>query len=308
MPELPEVETVRRGLEPVLAGRQLARVEQRRPDLRFPFPERFAERLSGRVVTALGRRSKYMLWHLDSGETVIVHLGMSGRMTIAREDRGALPLARPARDLSLDPKLVGTFTHDTGGHAAHDHVVLHVEGGATVTYNDPRRFGFMLLAETAALDSHPLIAGLGPEPTGNELSADYLAQRAADRKADLKAFLMDQRTIAGLGNIYVCEALYRAGLSPQRAAACLARRDGVPTERCERLVASIRAVIAEAIAAGGSSLRDYKQADGSLGYFQNAHLVYGREGQPCANPGCRGMVRRTIQAGRSTFHCGRCQR
>lgn len=203
---------------------------------------------------------------------------------------------------------LGQFTHDTGGGAAHDHVVFHMEGGATVTYNDPRRFGFMLLTPTAELAQHPLISGLGPEPTGNELSAVYLAGRALGRRVDLKAFLMDQRNIAGLGNIYVCEALHRARLSPVRAASCLARKGGTPTERCDRLVTEIRAVLRAAIEAGGSSLRDYKQADGSLGYFQHSHLVYGREGEPCTTPGCRGIVRRTIQAGRSTFHCPSCQR
>jgi formamidopyrimidine-DNA glycosylase len=180
--------------------------------------------------------------------------------------------------------------------------------GATVTYNDPRRFGFMALVAEDELGAHPLIRGLGVEPLGNALSAQYLAERAEGRRADLRAFLLDQRIVAGLGNIYVAEALFRARLSPNRAAACLARTGGKPTDRAERLVPAIRTVLEAAIRAGGSTLRDYRRADGDLGYFQHQHMVYGRAGEPCATPGCRGIVRRTIQGGRSSFHCPLCQR
>ncbi len=294
MPELPEVETVRRGLEPVLSGRRIARLEQRRPDLRFPLPDRFAKRVTGRRIEALTRRAKYLVADIEGGQTLIMHLGMSGRFTIAPPDG--------------PDKLPGDFTHDPGADPKHDHVVFHTEDGATVTYNDPRRFGFMVMAPTASFEEHPLIRNLGPEPLGNSLNAAYLAARAQGRKADLKAFLMDQRNVAGLGNIYVCEALHQAGLSPKRAAQCLAKKAGVPTERGERLVGAIREVLSSAIAAGGSSLRDYRQADGALGYFQHAFCVYGREGEPCARPSCRGTVRRIVQSGRSTFLCSGCQR
>lgn len=333
MPELPEVETVRRGLEPALVGARIARVEQRRPDLRFPLPEDFPARLEGRLIMALGRRAKYLLAHLDSSEVLVMHLGMSGRFTIAapsprlpgegrgegrpKENRAGQRLASslaPAHHPSPLPaqdgqrELLANFVHATGGTAAHDHVVIHLDSGATVTYNDPRRFGFMLLVAEDMLEAHPLIRGLGVEPLGNALSAAYLAERAEGRRADLKAFLLDQRIIAGLGNIYVAEALFRAGLSPNRAAGCLARKGGKPTERAERLAPAIRAVLEAAIRAGGSTLKDYRRADGDLGYFQHQHMVYGRAGEPCATPGCRGIVRRTIQAGRSTFHCPKCQR
>ncbi|MEZ5816870.1 MAG: bifunctional DNA-formamidopyrimidine glycosylase/DNA-(apurinic or apyrimidinic site) lyase [Hyphomicrobiaceae bacterium] len=295
MPELPEVETVRRGLEPVLAGARLRRVEQRRPDLRFPLPERFVERLEGRVIQRLERRAKYILGHLDSGEVLAVHLGMTGRFTIAMSG-------------GANGRQLGEFTHVAGGDVAHDHVVIETEAGATVTYNDARRFGYMSLIPATELASHPHFKDLGVEPLGPDLTAAFLARRAVGRKADLKAFLMDQRIIAGLGNIYVCEALHQAGLNPVRAAAVLARRSGSPTERCEKLVAAIRSVLEAAIAAGGSTLRDYRHADGSLGYFQHSFAAYGREGEPCRTPGCAGHVRRIIQSGRSTFYCARCQR
>lgn len=295
MPELPEVETVRRGLQPVLEGRRIDRLEQRRPDLRFPFPENFAGRIAGRRIQSLSRRAKYLVADIEGGETLIMHLGMSGRfkITLLEKETAGTP---------------GAFAHDHGANPKHDHVVFRTEDGATVTYNDPRRFGFMVMTATAALENHPLIGNLGPEPLGNALHADHLAARAAGRTADLKAFLMDQRNVAGLGNIYVCEALYRAGLSPKRAAASLARKSGAPTERAERLVTAIRSVLTDAIAAGGSSLRDYRQADGALGYFQHSFSVYGREGEPCATPACRGTVRRIVQTGRSSFHCPVCQR
>ena len=343
MPELPEVETVRRGLEPVLVGDHIVRVEQRRPDLRFPLPERFAERLERRTIRALDRRAKYLLAHLDNGEVLLMHLGMSGRFTIALDSPpprgegsgvGRIPTVEargiPTSELGSDPiasvlpspppglphqgggtpsrELVGTFVHATGGTSAHDHVVLHMASGATVTYNDPRRFGFMLLVPEDALETHPLLRGLGVEPLGNALCAHYLAQRAEGRRTDLKAFLLDQRIIAGLGNIYVSEALFRARLSPNRAAGCLSRTGGKPTDRAVRLVPAIRTVLEAAIAAGGSTLKDFRHADGDLGYFQHQHMVYGRAGEPCATPGCRGIVRRTIQGGRSSFHCPLCQR
>lgn len=329
MPELPEVETVRRGLEPTLVGARVARLEQRRPDLRFPLPERFAERVEGRTILSLARRAKYLQARLDSGETLVMHLGMTGRFTVepshaARRTDGnkgnhggaGLP---PSLRSAVPPPLVtsperegtvaaATFLHAAGGQAAHDHVVLHLAGGATVTYNDARRFGFMLLIADGELETHPLFANLGVEPLGNALNADYLAFMAQGRKADLKAFLMDQRIVAGLGNIYVCEALHRAELSPTRAAACLTLKSGKPSPRAERLVPAIRSVLEAAIAAGGSTLKDYRHADGALGYFQHQFLVYGRDGEACARPACKGIVRRTIQAGRSTFHCRTCQR
>ncbi len=294
MPELPEVETVRRGLEPVLSGRRIARLEQRRADLRFPLPDAFAKRVAGRRIQALTRRAKYLVAEFEGGQTLIMHLGMSGRFTISPSVGSG--------------KMPGDFTHGTGADPKHDHVIFHTEDGTTVTYNDPRRFGFMVMAPTESIDQHPLIRNLGPEPLGNALNAGYLAARAQGRKTDLKAFLMDQRNVAGLGNIYVCEALHQARLSPKRAARCLARTNGLPTDRAERLVTAIREVLSAAIDAGGSSLRDYRQADGALGYFQHAFRVYGREDEPCTKPGCRGTVRRIVQSGRSTFFCSGCQR
>jgi formamidopyrimidine-DNA glycosylase len=283
MPELPEVETVRRGLAPVLEGRRLARVVQNRPDLRWPLPERFAERLTGRRVERLGRRSKYLLADLDGGETLLVHLGMSGRMLV----EGAL---------------LGGFVHEAGRLPAHDHVVFDVANGPRVVFNDARRFGAMDLWPTDRLESHRLLENLGPEPLGNGFSAAYLAARFEDKRTPVKAALLDQRIVAGLGNIYVCEALFRAGIAPDRLAGSLSR------ERIARLAAIIRETLEEAIAAGGSSLRDFRHADGELGYFQHAFRVYGREGEPCLTPGCTGAVARLVQSGRSSFHCPRCQR
>jgi formamidopyrimidine-DNA glycosylase len=283
MPELPEVETVRRGLVPVMEGRRLARVIQRRPDLRWPLPHRFAERLTGRTVLSLGRRSKYLLAALDDGETLIVHLGMSGRMLV-------------------EEAALGDFVHAAGEHAKHDHIVFEIEGGGRVTFNDARRFGAMDLWPTAALEEHKLLATLGPEPLGNGFSGAYLAERFAGRTTTVKAALLDQRTVAGLGNIYVCEALHRAGISPKRRAGSI----GKP--RIEALAIAVRETLADAIAAGGSSLRDYRQADGELGYFQHAFRVYGREGESCQRDGCRGMVRRVVQSARSSFYCPVCQR
>ena len=299
MPELPEVEIVRRGLEPVLVGHRFARVEQRRPDLRFPFPDNFTGRLQGQTVRSLSRRAKYLVAHLSGGEVLVMHLGMTGRFTVQQPDK-------------KEPRLLGEFTHDPGNDQAHDHIVFTMETGAKVTYNDPRRFGLMTLVPEQDLEAHKLFQGLGVEPLGNSLDAHYLAFKADGRTADLKAFLMDQRIVAGLGNIYVSEALHRAHLSPNRRASSLARQGRgnavIPTERAQRLVPAIRSVLEDAIHAGGSTLRDYRNADGDLGYFQHNFAVYGREGEPCLTPGCRGIVRRTVQGGRSTFYCGVCQR
>jgi formamidopyrimidine-DNA glycosylase len=294
MPELPEVETVRRGLEPVFVDALFDRVEQRRADLRFPFPEGFAQRLTGRRILSLGRRAKYLLAHIEGGEVLIMHLGMSGRFTIARAGANA---QRP-----------GEFLRAAGGHARHDHVVFSMSNGATVTYNDARRFGFMLLASEGGLEGHRLMQGLGVEPLGAELTPVHLATRCRGKQTSLKAALLDQRIIAGLGNIYVCEALFRAGISPRRSEGSLALRSGRPGTRAVRLVPEIKAVLEDAIAAGGSSLRDHRTPHGELGYFQHSFAVYGREGLECARPGCGGTVRRIVQGGRSTFLCPRCQR
>lgn len=298
MPELPEVETVRRGLAPVMEDARIARVEQRRKDLRFPFPSGFCERLEGRRIVALGRRAKFLLGDLDNGMVLIAHLGMSGSFRIETEggNEGAAP---------------GGFHYPRSKDERHDHVVFHLDGPAgrhRVVYNDPRRFGFMELAERATLAGHPFFAALGVEPTGNALDADYLARRFAGKSAPLKTALLDQRLIAGLGNIYVCEALWRARLSPRRAAGSLVTKAGRPVRRLGTLVEAIRAVIDEAIEAGGSSLRDHIRTDGTLGYFQHSFAVYDREGKPCPRPDCEGTVRRIVQAGRSTFYCPSCQR
>ncbi len=293
MPELPEVETVRRGLQPFMEGATVERVEQNRPDLRFPFPPDFAGRLKGRRIEALARRAKYLILHLDDGLSVIAHLGMSGSFRIEADQADETP---------------GAFHHARSKSATHDHVVFHLvrpQGEAVrIIYNDPRRFGFMLFAEKGTLDEHPLLKNLGVEPTGNVLSGPLLAKLFYGRRTPLKAALLDQRLIAGLGNIYVCEALWRSGLSPMRAAGSIA--DDLAT--LERLASDIRATIAEAIAAGGSSLKDYIQADGALGYFQHSFRVYGREGEPCRNPACGATIERAVQAGRSTFFCASCQK
>jgi len=283
MPELPEVETVRRGLVGVLEGRRIARAEARRPDLRRPLPDGLAGRLAGARVVRLGRRSKYLLADLDTGETLVVHLGMSGRILVA----GAL---------------LGGFHHAHAAPGQHDHVVIETEDGARITYNDPRRFGMMDLWPTDRIEAHPQLAGLGPEPLGNAFGPGPLAAGLAGRRMPVKAALLDQRVVAGLGNIYAAEALHRAAIAPWRPAGRIA------APRVAALAAAIRAVLLEAIEAGGSSLRDYRRTDGELGYFQHAFRVYDRAGQPCPTPGCSGSIRRTVQAGRSTFHCPRCQR
>ena len=280
MPELPEVETVRAGLLPAMAGQVILRADVNRPDLRWPFPERMAERLTGARVLALRRRSKYILADLSTRESLLIHLGMSGRMLVS--------------GLQL-----GEFVQDHPAAEKHDHVVLHMENGARVTFNDPRRFGAMDLLNTARADLHPLLAEIGPEPLGNGFSQSYLVEKLARRATPIKSALLDQKLVAGLGNIYVCEVLYRARLAPERLARDV--RDAGP------LVAIIRDVLNEAIAAGGSSLRDYRQADGELGYFQHGFAVYGREGEACLTPDCGTPIARIVQSGRSSFYCPRCQ-
>ncbi len=293
MPELPEVETVRRGLAPVLVGATLDRVEQRRADLRFPFPENFAGRLAGRKIVALERRAKYLRAALDDDCVLVMHLGMSGSFRIEAGDSVSVP---------------GAFHHPRSTLGLHDHVVFSLSNGARVVYNDPRRFGYMLLIEAQALAAHPLFAGIGLEPLGPDLDGAALARLFAGRTTPLKAALLDQTLVAGLGNIYVCEALHRAGLSPRRAAGTLARRDGSPTARADKLAVMIKDVLLEAVAAGGSSLRDHRQTDGSLGYFQHSFRVYDRLDEPCPNLKCSGVVKRIVQGGRSTFYCPTCQR
>ncbi|MZR12007.1 bifunctional DNA-formamidopyrimidine glycosylase/DNA-(apurinic or apyrimidinic site) lyase [Maritimibacter sp. DP07] len=283
MPELPEVETVRRGLEPVMTGKRILNADVRREGLRWPFPERMAERLTGARVLGLRRRSKYILGDLDTGETVLLHLGMSGRVLISGAQIGEFHHAHPAPE-------------------KHDHVVLDFEGGARVTLNDPRRFGAMDLFTTGTGELHPLIAALGPEPLGNAFNEEYLVARLKGRNTPIKSALLDQRVVAGLGNIYVCEALYRARIHPARKAG------RISSARIASLVPIIRDVLNEAIAAGGSSLRDYRQADGELGYFQHTFRVYDREGHPCKTPECQGKIARIVQSGRSSFYCPRCQR
>ncbi len=293
MPELPEVETVRRGLEPAMLGQVFARVEQNRPDLRFPLPENFVARLTGRRIEALSRRAKYLIADLDDGQALIMHLGMSGRFVV--EAAGAPP---------TEP---GAYYNEIGRHVVHDHVVFHFASGARVTYNDVRRFGFMDLAPRAELARSRHFDGMGIEPLGNELSGETLARLFAGKSAPLKAALLDQRLVAGLGNIYVCEALFRAGLHPQAGAGSIATPTGRPREAAHRLARIIREVLEEAIVSGGSTLRDFAHADGSLGYFQHRFRVYDREGEACVAPGCGAAVKRLVQSGRSTFYCEACQ-
>lgn len=295
MPELPEVETVCRGLSPVVTGRRIARVLLRRPDLRFPLPEDFAARLEGRAVARVTRRAKYILLALDDGYVLAVHLGMTGRLSVTPAATG-------------ESVQLGEYAYEHGADARHDHVVFTFGDGTTVTYNDARRFGYMTLIPARELATDPFFAGLGVEPLSEELGPAYLAAKARGRKTDLKAFLMDQRIVAGLGNIYVCEALYRARLDPSKPASRLATPKGRPTPAAVRLVPHIKGVLTEAILAGGSTLRDYQHTDGTAGSFQEAFSVYGREGEACMTPGCRGTVRRKTQGGRSTFYCGVCQR
>ena len=283
MPELPEVETVKAGIAPVMTGQVIALAEVNRPDLRWPFPENMADRLTGRRVLGLRRRSKYILVDLDSAETLLIHLGMSGRMLVSGAAQGA-------------------FYHPHPAPAKHDHVVLHMDGGARIPFNDARRFGAMDLMPTATQEDHWLIRDLGPEPLGNGFDETYLVARLKGRNTPIKSALLDQRIVAGLGNIYVCEVLFRAGIDPRRKAGQIAAR------RVASLVPLIRDVLHEAIAAGGSSLRDYRQSDGELGYFQHGFQVYDREGAPCVTPDCGHPISRIVQSGRSSFFCAQCQR
>lgn len=283
MPELPEVETVRAGLSPVMEGRTILKAAVNRPDLRFALPDRMAERLTGVRVLGLRRRSKYILADLSSAETLLIHLGMSGRMLVS----GAQ---------------IGGFHHDHPAPQKHDHVILDMEGGARITFNDARRFGAMDLMPTATAEGHKLLRDIGPEPLGNQFNETYLAARLKGRAMPIKAALLDQKIVAGLGNIYVSEALFRAGVDPRRAAGTLKGR------QVAALVSVIRDVLSEAIAAGGSSLKDYRQADGELGYFQHSFRVYDHAGDPCPTPGCTGRIERIVQSGRSSFFCPRCQR
>jgi formamidopyrimidine-DNA glycosylase len=292
MPELPEVETVRRGLEPAMEGARFVKVEARRSDLRWPLPKDFAARLQGKTVTGLGRRGKYLFADLSSGDVLLMHLGMSGSFRVFHDGAG------------------GAITGEHRARAepmAHDHIVFRMSNGALITFNDPRRFGSMKIVPRQRLDEDPLIRALGPEPLGNAFDAAMLARTCKGKKTSLKAALSDQRIVAGLGNIYVCEALYRARLSPKRRASTIATRSGAANERAERLVAGIKTVLTEAIKAGGSSLRDHKRTDGELGLFQHNFAVYDRAGEPCPTPGCGGIVKRIVQNGRSTFFCPACQ-
>ena len=281
MPELPEVETVRRGLTPAMQGKIIERLDVNRPDLRFPFPDQFKARVEGASITHMGRRAKFLVTELSTGDALIMHLGMSGRFTVNDA---------PTADFHVDP----------GTNPAHDHVVFHMQGGATVTYNDPRRFGFMELWPIKDLDAYPRIEHLGPEPLSNHFSAAYLDEQLRGKNTPIKSALLDQAIIAGLGNIYVCEALFRAGISPRRKAS------SVVGKRSARLAPAINEVIAEAIAAGGSSISDFASASGELGYFQKHFAVYDREGEPCDT--CPSSLKRIVQSARSTFFCSKCQR
>jgi formamidopyrimidine-DNA glycosylase len=293
MPELPEVETVRRGLQPAMEGARIVKAEVRRKDLRFPFQKDFVARLEGQTVTGLGRRAKYLMADLASGDVLLMHLGMSGSFRVLKDG---------------DQNAPGQFHHPRGEDRAHDHVVFRMSSGTAIVFNDPRRFGYMKVIARKGLEDEPLLRGLGPEPLGNEFDASMLARSCANKKTSLKAALLDQRVVAGLGNIYVCEALFRAHLSPRRLAATLATKKGDPTDHARRLVEAIHAVLNQAIKAGGSSLRDHRQTSGELGYFQHSFQVYDREGEPCQTAGCGGIVRRFTQNGRSTFWCPKSQK
>jgi len=289
MPELPEVETVRLGLQPVMEGFRLTDVETRRGDLRVPFPKDFVARTKGRRVRSLRRRAKYILADLDSGETLVIHLGMSGRMSVYAQGK---------------QRKLGNYVYDTppagAGSGKHDHVVFETDAPARIIFNDNRRFGLMALVETGRLEEDKLFKGIGIEPLSNGFNTNYLAKVLDGKKTPIKSALLDQRLIAGLGNIYVSEALFRAGISPKRLAGSVKR------ERLPGLVTAIKKVLKDAIAAGGSTLRDHAQATGDPGNFQHHFLVYGREGKPC-KLGCKGTVKRIVQAGRSTFYCPKCQ-
>lgn len=291
MPELPEVETVRMGLAPVIEGHRLTRVKTNRGDLRIPFPDGFERRLTGRRVFKLGRRAKYLLAELEGNETLVMHLGMSGRMSVYAAGK---------------QRKLGQYVYDPApneaGNGLHDHVIIETDAPARIVFNDHRRFGLMTIIGTDVLSSHRLFKGLGAEPLSDEFDSAYLTKAFKGKKTSIKAALLDQRVIAGIGNIYACEALFRAGISPKRKAA------SVSAEKRKALVTAIKAVLADAIRAGGSSLRDHKRVDGELGEFQHHFTVYDREGKPCPRRGCRGTVKRIVQGGRSTFYCPTCQR
>jgi formamidopyrimidine-DNA glycosylase len=293
MPELPEVETVRRGLQPAMEGSKIVKAEARRKDLRFPFQKDFIARLEGQTVTGLGRRAKYLMADLGSGDVLLMHLGMSGSFRVIAHEAEQVP---------------GQFHHPRSQDRAHDHVVFHMSSGSAVVFNDPRRFGYMKIIARKALEDEPLLKGLGPEPLGSEFDAAMLARSCEGKKTSLKAALLDQCVVAGLGNIYVCEALFRSHLSPKRQAATLATKKHEPTDHAKRLVTAIHAVLNQAIKAGGSSLRDHRQTSGELGYFQHSFQVYDREGEKCQSGGCGGIVKRFTQNGRSTFWCPKCQK
>ncbi len=296
MPELPEVETVRRGLAPVMEGGMIEKAVINRPNLRFPFPENFTSRLEGQKVLSVGRRAKYLVLDLASGEVLVMHLGMSGSYRIELAEGVSAP---------------GIFHHPRSEAQKHDHVIISVNGPhgrANIIYNDPRRFGYMDLVARSEMETHKHFVNVGIEPTGNALDGALISQLFASKSAPLKAVLLDQSLIAGLGNIYVCEALWRAGLSPERKANTITRKDGKATKRSELLATSIREIIADAIKAGGSSLRDHKQTDGSMGYFQHTFNVYDQEDKPCKSNGCKSTIKRIVQSGRSTFFCPTCQR
>ncbi len=296
MPELPEVETVRNGLHPHMVGAKIIRVEQRRENLRFAFPPDFCQRLTGATVTKLERRAKYLLAYLSNDDVLVMHLGMSGRFSIL--ESGAVPT-------SPDPQNSGFVTPASQSYQKHDHVILHLSNGTEIRYNDARRFGFMLLIERDGLEQHKFFAKLGVEPLGKSLTPQYLRQAAKNKKSSLKTFLLDQRIIAGLGNIYVCEVLYRTKLSPFDPASILAEPQNTAT--VSLLIKTVRSVLKDAIEAGGSTLKDHRQTDGSLGYFQHSFQVYGREDKPCLKKGCKNVVYREQQNGRSTFYCPSCQ-
>jgi formamidopyrimidine-DNA glycosylase len=293
MPELPEVETVRRGLAPVMEGARFVEVVANRGDLRWPLPKDFVQRLKGQTVSGLGRRAKYLLADLSSGDVLVMHLGMSGSFRVEQDSGMVTP---------------GAYYHDRSKDLAHDHVVFRMSSGATIRFNDPRRFGSMKLVPRTKLDAEPLLRALGPEPLGNEFDAAMLAAACRGKNTSLKAALLDQTVVAGLGNIYVCEAFSRALLSPKRKASTIANRNGTPNERAVKLIDAIKKVLQEAIEAGGSSLRDHRRTDGELGMFQHNFRVYDREGKPCPTCGCKGTIKRIVQNGRSTFFCPVCQR
>jgi formamidopyrimidine-DNA glycosylase len=290
LPELPEVETVRRGLEPVLSGARLARVRANRPDLRFPLPDGFVQRLTGAKILRLDRRAKYILAPLDRGDTLVMHLGMTGRFEIAAPAENQGRTVRP-----------GDFAREVTPDDKHAHVVFETEEGGVVTYYDPRRFGFMDLIPTENVNQHPWFAAMGPEPLGDGFDAKTLEKAFANRKQGPKTLLLDQKTVAGLGNIYVCEALHRSHISPFKPSG------GIAKKRLGPLTTAIKEVLAEAVEVGGSTLKDFAAADGALGYFQHRFRVYDREGEPCPTPGCKGVIAREVQAGRSTFFCPICQ-